>query len=76
MDAWYASGAVAGWVVIAFVVIVLGVSVWAVTRLFPGAREDERSALDARLLAGELDADTYRRLLDDHTERPHGSRTP
>lgn len=41
----------------------LAVVVWAVSRLFPsGARRRTEDVLDQQLAAGDIDADTYRRL--------------
>ncbi|MGW5193391.1 hypothetical protein ACWEOO_29360 [Kribbella sp. NPDC004138] len=53
---------------------ILGLVVWAVTRIFPTdkpLRDAERS-LDRRLASGELDPQTYRRIRDELTRtEPH-----
>ena len=71
---------VGGWVLMAvFWVGFVALLVWAVSRIFPeGGRsgpaesastESPREVLNRRLAAGEIDVDTYRRLLDQLTTR-------
>lgn len=60
---WCVDLGVGGWLVLASSLAVLGMAVWAVTRLFPAAAQpDAVTVLDARLAAGQIDVDTYRRL--------------
>ena len=62
---------VAGWV------LVVGLAVWAVCRLFPGqARPDARTLLEQRLAAGELDAEQYRELRATLDDRSAAKGTP
>jgi len=62
---------VAGWV------LVVGLAVWAVCRLFPGqARPDARTVLEQRLASGELDAEQYRELRDTLDDRSAAKGTP
>lgn len=62
---------VAGWV------LVVGLAVWAVCRLFPGqARPDARTLLEQRLASGELDAEQYRELRDTLDDRSAAKGTP
>lgn len=59
---------VAGWaLMIGSWLAVIGLVVWAVTRLFPsgGRRSDLEKELDRRLAAGELDPSTYRHVRDE-----------
>ncbi len=54
---------VGGWVLmIGFWALLLGVIVWAVTRLFPSDEplRDAGIELDRRLATGEIDPETYR----------------
>lgn len=76
---WCGGMGVGGWLLMALLWGgFLAVVVWAVTRLFPRSRpggsrpdaggdQDEASALDRRLAAGEIDEDTYRQLRGDLT---------
>ena len=59
---WCSGMSVGGWIfMIGFWVALLGVIVWAVSRLFPTtSRNDARDLLDRRLAAGEIDAQAYR----------------
>ncbi|WP_233404716.1 hypothetical protein [Actinotalea solisilvae] len=51
---------------IAFWVVVVGVVVGAVSRLFPAQAEpDARAVLDARLAAGDIDVETYREVREE-----------
>ena len=74
---WCGGMGVGGWLLMALLWgSFLAMVVWAVVRLFPGARsrpgpdepggpgggESAGSLLDQRLAAGEIDEDTYRRL--------------
>lgn len=44
-------------------VALLGLVIWAVSRLFPGPpSQDARQALDHRLAVGDIDPDTYRHV--------------
>lgn len=62
---------VAGWV------LVVGLAVWAVCRLFPGqARPDARTVLEQRLASGELDGEQYRELRDTLDDRSAAKGTP
>lgn len=63
-----------GWLwMLLFWALVIGVIVWAVTRLSPGSRDASDSAggarriLDERFARGEIDADDYRELRDELT---------
>ena len=59
---------VAGWALMVGVwLAVLGLGVWAVTRLFPSTRrrDDLQAELDRRLASGELDATTYQHVRDE-----------
>jgi putative membrane protein len=51
-------------------IVVLGVAVWSVARLFPaaGTQPGPRELLDERLARGEIDAEQYR-LLRSELER-------
>ncbi|WP_246123258.1 hypothetical protein [Cellulomonas terrae] len=54
-----------GWVtMVAFWAVVVGLAVWAVSRMFPtqGAG-DARTTLDGRLASGEIGPETYRSLV-------------
>ena len=59
-----------GWVLmIGFWAALLGLIVWALTRIFPTnepVREAQRT-LDRRLAAGEIDPQTYRLIRDELT---------
>lgn len=64
---WATHMSVAGWtLMIAGWAVVIGLIVWVVTRLLPGAddspAETPRQILDRRLAAGELDLSSYERL--------------
>ena len=59
---------IAGWALLVGVwIAVIGLVVWAVTRLFPSDRHrpDLEKELDRRLAAGEIDPDTYRHVRDE-----------
>lgn len=59
---------VAGWaLMVGFWLAVIGLVIWAVTRLFPGTprRADLEEELDRRLARGEIDADTYQHVRDE-----------
>ncbi len=61
---------VGGWVLmIGFWTVLLGVIVWAVTRLFPSHEptRDVRTQLDRWLATGEIDPATYRAVRDELT---------
>lgn len=62
MGPWCGQMGVGGWVgMIVFLLVVVALVVWALTRLFPGEAQDSaRLALDARLARGEIDPETYR----------------
>ena len=67
-DSWCGGTGIAGWLaMLVFWATFLGLAIWAVTRLFPTARTRNVSVgspaeLDRSLTAGELDADTHRRV--------------
>lgn len=59
---------VAGWaLMVGFWLAVIGLVVWALTRLFPsGARRlDIEAELDRRLATGEMDPATYQQFRDE-----------
>lgn len=61
---------VAGWALMVGVwLAVLGLAVWAVTRLFPSVRrrDDLQAELDRRLANGEIDPTTYQHVRDELT---------
>jgi putative membrane protein len=61
---------VAGWaLMVGFWLAVIGLVIWALTRLFPsgGRRSDIEAELDRRLASGELDAATYQHVRDELT---------
>lgn len=65
MGPWCAQMGASGWItMIAMWAALIGLVVWAVTRLFPtgGPAADPRALLDERLARGDIDADTYRSL--------------
>ena len=65
MGPWCAQMDASSWIgMIAVWAALIGLAVWAVTRLFPSGRApvDPRAVLDERLARGEIDADAYRRL--------------
>lgn len=65
MGPWCAQMDASSWIgMIVVWAAVIGLVVWAVTRLFPSGRApiDPQTVLDERLARGEIDADTYRRL--------------
>jgi len=65
MGPWCAQMDASSWIGMVVVwAVVIGLVVWAVTRLFPNGRvpADARAVLDERLARGEIDADAYRRL--------------
>ena len=65
MGPWCAQMDASSWLGMVVVwAVVIGLVVWAVTRLFPNGRAavDARAVLDERLARGEIDADAYRRL--------------
>ncbi len=64
----------AGWIFMAlFWIVVIGLIVWAVIALLPGARttggraghEGPREILDRRFALGEIDAEQYRRAREE-----------
>jgi hypothetical protein len=61
---WCAQTGVGGWIaMVALWVLVVGLVVWGVARLFPArADDDSLTALDARLAAGTIDLATYQRI--------------
>lgn len=70
MGPWCAQMGASGWVaMVVFWIAVVGLAIWAVSRLFPArSATDPRDVLDARLAVGEIDAATYRSIraeLDD-----------
>jgi uncharacterized membrane protein len=75
MFAGYCSGmGIGGWLLmIGFWVVLVGLVVWAITRLFPSGdrRGDAEQVLDRRLAAGDIDPQTYRQVRDElvHTGR-------
>lgn len=80
MGPWCAQMGVGGWVgMAAFWLVVVGLAIWAVTRLFPvRTGEDARATLDRRLARGDIDSDTYRAIraqLDDAATTAHGAAT-
>lgn len=64
MGPWCAQTGASGWLAMTVVWIgVVALVVWAVGRLFPVRSDvDAGSILDARLAAGEIDAETYRAI--------------
>jgi putative membrane protein len=63
-----------GWLwMLLFWALVIGVIVWAATRLSPGSRDASdpsgaaRRILDERFARGEIDTDDYRELRDELT---------
>jgi len=64
MGLWCGQTSAGGWVaMVAAWVVVVGVAVWAVCRLFPAQRSpDPRAVLDARLASGEIDVGTYQKV--------------
>ena len=78
MAPWCSTSSGLGWVaMVAGWVLVVGLAVWAVCRLFPGqARPDARTLLEQRLAAGELDAEQYRELRDTLDDRSAAKGTP
>ncbi|CAL8978469.1 hypothetical protein CELL_02859 [Cellulomonas sp. T2.31MG-18] len=78
MAPWCSTSSGLGWVaMVAGWVLVVGLAVWAVCRLFPGqARPDARTLLEQRLAAGELDAEQYRELRDTLDDRSGAKGTP
>ena len=64
MGQWCTSMGVGGWIAMAATwITVLALVVWAVSRLFPAAKDrDPRAVLDTRLASGEIDSETYRSL--------------
>ena len=74
MDGWDSGMGAGGWVfmILAWVALI-GLVVWAVSRLFPArsagdspeqATETPEEILDRRLARGEIDTDEYARLRD------------
>ena len=67
-NSWCGGMGIAGWLaMLVFWATFLGLAIWAVTRMFPTARTrnvsaDSLAELDRSLTAGELDADTHRRV--------------
>ena len=82
MAPWCSTSSGLGWVaMVAGWVLVVGLAVWAVCRLFPGqarpdARPDARTRRQPRLAAGELDAEQYRELRDTLDDRSGAKGTP
>ena len=78
MAPWCTTLSGLGWVaMVAGWVLVVGLAVWAVCRLFPGqARPDARTLLEQRLASGELDAEQYRELRDTLDDRSAAKGTP
>lgn len=71
MPTWCTASSGAEWVVMvgAWAVLV-GLTVWAVCRLFLAqARADARTVLEERLASGELDVEHYRELREALDER-------
>lgn len=68
---WCGGMGAGGWLVmVLFWGTLLGLAIWAVTRLGAPvprdrAADDPRAALDHRLAVGDIDLDTYRRLRDE-----------
>ena len=64
MSLWCVQTGLSGWIVMVAVwVLVVGLVVWAVDRLFPARADDDSFAvLDARLAAGAIDLATYERI--------------
>jgi uncharacterized membrane protein len=62
MGPWCAQIGAGGWLaMVVFWLVVIGLAIWAVSRLFPARPEpDAFAVLDARLASGEIDAATYR----------------
>jgi uncharacterized membrane protein len=59
---------IGGWLLmIGFWAVLVGLVVWAITRLFPSGdgRADSEQVLDRRLAAGDIDPQTYRQVHDE-----------
>lgn len=59
---------IGGWLLmIGFWAVLVGLVVWAITRLFPSGdgRGDAEQVLDRRLAAGDIDPQTYRQVRDE-----------
>ncbi|WP_315092825.1 hypothetical protein [uncultured Cellulomonas sp.] len=65
MVPWCAQMGAAGWVsMVAFWLVVVGLAVWSVSRLFPAqVASDPRAILESRLASGEISPETYRSLI-------------
>ncbi|MFI7061731.1 hypothetical protein ACIBL3_12155 [Kribbella sp. NPDC050124] len=67
---WCSGMGAGGWVsMIGVWVAILGLVVWALTRIFPtdDPLRDAQRSLDRRLASGELDPETYRAMHDELT---------
>ena len=63
MSVWCAQTGAGGWIaMIALWILVVGLVVWGVARLFPARPDDPLTVLDARLAAGAIDLQTYERI--------------
>lgn len=64
MSLWCAQTGAGGWIaMIALWVLVVGLVVWGVARLFPARSDDDSlTVLDARLASGAIDLQTYERI--------------
>jgi hypothetical protein len=61
---WCAQTGAGGWIaMVALWILVVGLVVWGVARLFPARPDDDPlTVLDARLAAGAIDLQTYERI--------------
>lgn len=74
----------AGWLFMGlFLVVIVGIAVWAVVALIPDARsggpavrDDPAEILDRRFARGELDAEQYRRAREELAGARAGRATP
>ena len=78
MAPWCSTSSGLGWVaMVAGWVLVVGLAVWAVCRLFPGqARPEARPPRGEPGAGAELDAEQYRELRDTLDDRSGAKGTP
>ena len=67
MGSWCGQMGVGGWVsMVVLWAAVVGLAVWAVSRMFPAqAAHDPRALLETRLASGEISPETYRSIRDE-----------